>query len=57
MRGFKCLRSADEFWRAYDELQLYVPALEPISKQVSADYSRFHFLRRTATVLSVLEGA
>jgi hypothetical protein len=35
----------------------YVPAPEPINQQVSADYRRFHFLRRTATVLRVLEAA
>jgi putative transposase len=43
MRGFKCPRSAAEFCRT--------------SQQVSVDYHRFYFLRRTATVLSVLEAA
>ena len=57
MRGFKCPRSAGEFCRAYDELRNFLRSRSRTNQQVSADYRRFHFLRRTATVLSVLEAA
>jgi transposase-like protein len=55
MRGFKCPRSAGAFCRAYDELRNFLRSRT--NQQVSADYRTFHFLRRTATVLSVLEAA
>ena len=57
IRGFKCPRSAGEFCRAYDELRNFLRSRSRTNQQVSADYRRFHFLRRTATVLSVLEAA
>jgi putative transposase len=57
MRGFKNPRSAVEFYRAYDELRNFLCSRSRTNQQVSADYRRFHFLRRTATVLSVLEAA
>ena len=57
MRGFKCPRSAGEFCRAYDELRNFLRSRSQTNQPVSADYRRFHFLRRTATVLSVLEAA
>ena len=57
MRGFKCPRSADDFCRAYDELRNFLRSRSRTNQQVSADHRRFHFLRRTATVLSVLEAA
>jgi len=56
MRGFKCPRSAGDFYRAYDELRDFLRSRSP-KQQVSADYRGFHFLRRTATVLRVLEAA
>jgi hypothetical protein len=47
--------SAGGFCRTYDEFAtFFIPAPD---RQVSADYGRLHFLRRTATVLSVLEEA
>jgi putative transposase len=57
MRGFKCPRSAGRFCRAYDELRNFFRSRSRPNQTVSADYRRFHFLRRTATVLSVLEAA
>jgi putative transposase len=57
MRGFKCPRSAGNVCRAYDELRNFLRSLSRTNQQVSADYRKFHFLRRTATVLSVLEAA
>jgi putative transposase len=57
MRGFKCSRSAGEFCRAYDELRNFLRSRSRANQQVSADYRRFHFLRRTATVLRVLQAA
>jgi putative transposase len=57
MRGFKCPRSAGEFCRGYDELRYFLRSRSRTNQQVSADYRRLHFLRRTATVLSVLQAA
>jgi hypothetical protein len=57
MRGFKCPRSAGEFCRAYDELRNFLRSRSRTNQQVSANYRRFHFLRRTVTVLRVLEAA
>jgi putative transposase len=57
MRGFKCPRSASEFCRAYDELRNFLRSRSRTNQQVSANYRRFHFLRRTAMVLSVLKAA
>ena len=57
MRGFKSQRSAAEFCRAYDELRNFLHSRSRTNQQVSADYRWFHFLRRTAAVLSVLEAA
>ena len=49
MRGFKCPRSAGKFCRAYDELRNFLRSRSRTNQPVSADYCRFHFLRRTAT--------
>src|ERR1700743_696673 len=49
MRGFKCPQSAAEFCRAYDELRNFLRSRSRANQQVSADYRRFYFLRRTAT--------
>jgi putative transposase len=46
MRWFKC---------PHDELRNFLRSRSPTNQQVSTDYRRFHFLRRTATVLPVLE--
>jgi putative transposase len=55
MRGFKCPRSAGEFCRAYDELRNFLRSRSRTNQQVSAEYRRLHFLRHSATVLSVLQ--
>jgi hypothetical protein len=57
MRGFESPRSASEFCRAYNELRNFLRSHSRINQPVSADYRRFHFLRRTATVQRVLEAA
>ena len=57
MRGFKCPRSADRFCRGYDELRnLLRPRSRP-HQHISANNRRLHFLRRTATVMAILEAA
>jgi putative transposase len=56
MREFKCPRSAGEFCRAY-ELRNFLRFRSRTNQPVPAGYRRFHFLRRTATVLSVLGAA
>jgi putative transposase len=57
MRGFKCPRSAGEFCRTHDALRNFLRSRSQTNRQVPATYRRFHFLRRTATVLRVLEAA
>jgi transposase-like protein len=57
MRGFKCPRSAGDFCRAYDELRNFLRSRSRAHQKVSAAYRRFHFLRRTATILNVLQTA
>jgi putative transposase len=57
MRGFKCPRSAGRFCQAYDELRHFLRSRSCQHQHVSADRRRLHFLRRTATVLSLLEAA
>jgi putative transposase len=55
MRGFKCPRSAERFCRSYDELRDFLRARSHPYQRVSADHRRLHFLRRTATVMAILE--
>jgi transposase-like protein len=57
MRGFKCPEAAGGFCRAHDDLRTFLRSRSRTNQQVSADYRRFHFLCRTATVLSVLKAA
>jgi transposase-like protein len=57
MRGFKCPRSAAEFCCAYDELRNFFRSRSHANQHVSASNRRLHFLRRTATVLRVLQAA
>jgi transposase-like protein len=57
MRGFKSPRSAGTFCPAYDELRNFLRSRSRTNQQVSAHYRRLHFLRRTATVMSVLQAA
>ena len=57
MRGFKCPRSAGTFCRAYDELRNFLRSRRRPNQKLTAAHQRFHFLRRTATVLNVLQAA
>ena len=57
MRGFKCPRSAARFCRGYDELRNHLRLRSRHNQHVPADRRRVLFLRRTATVLAILEAA
>ncbi|WP_371734322.1 DDE-type integrase/transposase/recombinase [Acidisphaera sp. S103] len=57
MRGFKSSRSAGRSCRTYDQLRNFPRSRSQTNQQVSADYRRFHFLRRIATVLRVLQAS
>src|SRR5215211_1247265 len=57
MRGFKCPRSAARFCRAYDELRNFLRSRARHNRSVPADCRRLQFLRRTMTVLAILEAA
>ena len=57
MRGFKCPRSAARFCRGYDELRNFLRPRSRPHQHVPADHRRLQFLRRTATVLAILEAA
>ncbi len=57
MRGFKCPRSAARFCRAYDELRNFLRPRSRLNQYVPADCRRLVHLRRTATVLAIMEAA
>ena len=57
MRGFKCPRSAARFCRAYDELRNFLRPRSRHHQHVPADCRRLLHLRRTATVLAILQAA
>src|SRR4051794_28179973 len=57
MRGFKCPRSAGRFCRGYDELRNHLRPRSRHNQHVSASHRRLQFLRRTTTVLAILEAA
>ncbi len=57
MRGFKCPRSAARFCRGYDELRKFLRPRSRHNQHVPADYRRLRLLRRTTTVLAILEAA
>ena len=57
MRGFKCPRSAARFCRGYDELRNFLRPRSRPYQHVPADHRRLQFLRRTTTVLAILEAA
>src|SRR3954463_16316024 len=57
MRGFKCPRSAARFCRAYDELRNFFRPRSRHHQHVPADRRRLLHLRRTATVLAILQAA
>src|SRR4051812_7180118 len=57
MRGFKCPRSAARFCRAYDELRNFLRSRSRHHQHVPADRRRLLHLRRSATVLAILQAA
>ena len=57
MRGFECPRSAARFCRAYDELRNFLRLRSRHHQHISADRRRLLHLRRTATVLAILQAA
>ena len=57
MRGFKCPRSAARFCRGHDELRNFLRLRSQQNQPVSAARRRLLLLRRTATVLGILETA
>jgi putative transposase len=57
MRGFKCPRSAARFCLAYDELRNFLRLRSRHHQHVPADRQRLLHLRRTATVLAILQAA
>jgi transposase-like protein len=57
MRGFKGPRSAARFCRAYDELRDFLRLRSRHHQHVPADRRRLLLLRRTATVLAILQAA
>ena len=57
MRGFKCPRSAARFCQAYDELRNFLRLRSRHHQNVPANRRRLLHLRRTVTVLAILEAA
>src|SRR5206468_12903145 len=57
MRSFKCPRSAARFCRGYDELRNFLRPRSCPYQHVPADHRRLQLLRRTTTVLAILEAA
>lgn len=55
MRGFNCPRSAARFCRAYDEVRNFLRPRTRHHQHVPTDCRRLQFLRRTTTVLGILE--
>src|SRR3954471_23205480 len=57
MRGFKCPRSASRFCQAYDELRNFLRPHSRHNQSVPADRRRLLHLRRSVTVLAILQAA
>ena len=57
MRGFKCPQSASRFCRGYDELRHFLRPRSCHNQHIPATHHRLLHLRRTTTVLAILEGA
>jgi putative transposase len=57
MRGFKCPQSAARFCRGYDELRNHLRPRSRHNQYVPAARRRLQFLRKSATVLAILEAA
>ena len=56
-RGFKCPKSVARFCRGHDELRHFLRPRPGYNQHVPADYRRLRLLRRTVTVLAILEAA
>ena len=57
MRTFKCPKLAARFCRGHDELRHFLRPRPSHNQHLSADHRRLRFLRRTVTVLAILEAA
>ena len=57
MRGFKCPRSVARFCRAYDELRNFLRLRSRHHQHVPADRQRLLHLRKSVTVLAILQAA
>ena len=57
IRGFKCPRSAARFCRGHDELRNFLRLRSHHNQHVPAFRRRLLHLRRTVTVLTILEAA
>jgi putative transposase len=57
MLGFKSVVSARRYCRGYDELRHFLRSRSRMCRQVPAATRRFHYMRRTAIVLGILEAA
>ena len=57
MRGFKCPTSAARFCRGHDELRNFLRPRSRRNQHVPATHRRLLFLRRTVTVLAILQAA
>ncbi len=57
MRGFKSPRLAARFCRGHDELRHFLQSRSHHNQHVPADHRRLRFLRRSVTVLAIMEAA
>ena len=57
MLGFKCPRSASRFCRAHDELRNFLRLRSRHHQHVPADRQRLLHLRKSVTVLAILQAA
>jgi putative transposase len=57
MRGFKAFEAADRFCRGYDELRAFLRLRTRHRQHVPANRRRLLHLRRTTTVLAILQAA
>ena len=57
MLGFKSVPSARRYCRGYDELRNFLRSRSRMCQHVPAATRRFHYMRRTAIALGILEAA
>ena len=57
MLGFKSVPSARRYCRGYDELRNFLRSRSRMCQHVPAATRRFHYMRRTAIALGMLEAA